>query len=86
MKGYISAKWFLHALGEVSGQVTQASLVNALNTTNGYTIDGLVGPITEPAFHTIGTTCLSYSEIENGQWTPLIKGPFPFFCGQAVAG
>src|SRR5262249_36390799 len=86
MKGYISAKWFLHALAGGSGPVTQAKLVDSLNSTNGYTVDGLVGPITEPAFHTIGTTCLSYSQIQNGQWTPLIKGAFPFFCGKRVAG
>jgi ABC-type branched-subunit amino acid transport system substrate-binding protein len=86
MKGYISAKWFLHALGDISGPVTQENLVSSLNSTNGYTVDGLVGPITEPAFHSIGTVCLSYSQIQHGQWTPLINGPFPFYCGKAVVG
>jgi hypothetical protein len=85
-EGYIAAQWFLHALGQTSGTPTQQGLVTALNSTNGYTVDGMVGPITEPAFHTIGTLCLSYAEIKNGQWTVLNPGSFPFLCGKRFAG
>jgi hypothetical protein len=85
-KGYAAAMWFLHALGQVQGPPTQSALVAALNSTNGYDADGVVGPITEPAFHTIGTTCLSYSVIKDGQWQPLVGGTFPFICGKRFAG
>jgi ABC-type branched-subunit amino acid transport system substrate-binding protein len=85
-KGYASVKWFLNALGQVQGTPTQAALVTALDSTNGYNANGLVGPITEPAFHTVGTLCLSYSVIKNAKWVPLIDGPSPFLCGKRFAG
>jgi branched-chain amino acid transport system substrate-binding protein len=86
MKGYISAVWFLHALGEIQGTPTQSALVTALDSTNGYTADGLIGPITEPAFHSVGTLCLSYSVIKKGAWVPLVGGANPFICGKRFAG
>jgi ABC-type branched-subunit amino acid transport system substrate-binding protein len=82
IKGYIAAKWFLKALGDIKGPVTQQSLIDQLNTTKNYTVDGLVGPITEPDYHTVGDLCLSYSVIENGQWKALYGGAFPFKCGK----
>jgi hypothetical protein len=48
MKGYIATLWFLHALGQISGTPTQAGLVAALDSTNGYTVDNLVGPSASP--------------------------------------
>jgi ABC-type branched-subunit amino acid transport system substrate-binding protein len=84
--GYAAAIWLFHALGQIQGAPTQAALVATLDSTNGYTVDNLVGPITEPAFHTIGTLCLSYSVIRNNQWVPLIGGSFPFLCGKRFTG
>jgi ABC-type branched-subunit amino acid transport system substrate-binding protein len=85
-KGYPVTAWFLHALGQVQGTPTQAALVTALDNTHGYTVNGLVGPIMEPQFHTSGSLCLSYSTIQNGQWAPLIGGPNPFICGKPFVG
>jgi ABC-type branched-subunit amino acid transport system substrate-binding protein len=85
-KGYAATKWFLNALSQVQGTPTQTALVNALDSTNGFTADGLVGPITEPSFHTVGTLCLSYSQIQSGKWVPLIQGSNPFLCGKRFAG
>jgi ABC-type branched-subunit amino acid transport system substrate-binding protein len=85
-KGYPIAEWFLHALSQIHGTPTQTKLVAALNSTNGYTVNGLVGPIYEPLFHTQGSLCLSYSTIKNGAWAPLIPGPDPFICGKRLAG
>jgi hypothetical protein len=85
-KGYPVAEWFLHSLGQVQGTPTQAALVAALNNSSGYTANGLVGPISEPAFHHSGSLCLSYSTIQNGQWAPLIGGPNPFICGKPFVG
>jgi hypothetical protein len=82
IKGYPIVQWFLHSFGQIKGTPTQAKLVAALESTHGYTANGLVPPVQEPAFHTVGSVCLSYSIIKNGQWTSLIKGPNPFICGQ----
>jgi ABC-type branched-subunit amino acid transport system substrate-binding protein len=81
-KGYMAGKWLVHAMGQLNGPATQQGLIAALNSTKNYTIDGLVGPITEPDYHTVGDLCLSYSTIKNGQWTALIGGSFPFKCGK----
>jgi ABC-type branched-subunit amino acid transport system substrate-binding protein len=82
IKGYPIVQWFLHSFGQIKGTPTQAKLVAALESTHGYTANGLVPPVQEPAFHTVGSVCLSYSIIKNGQWTSLLKGPNPFICGQ----
>jgi hypothetical protein len=81
-RGYIATEWFLHAMGELNGPATQQGLIAALNSTKNYTVDNLIGPITEPDFHTVGDLCLSYSVIQNGQWVPLVGGAFPFICGK----
>jgi hypothetical protein len=81
-KGFMSAEWFLHAMAQLHGPATQQGLIAALNSTKNYTVNGLVGPITEPDYHTMGDLCLSYSVIKNGQWTALYGGAFPFKCGK----
>jgi hypothetical protein len=80
--GYASVKWMTHALGQLSGAPTQKGLIDALNSTKNYTINGLVGAITEPDFHSTGTICLSAQVIQNGQWVPLINSAYPFTCGK----
>jgi hypothetical protein len=66
----------------VSGTPTQKGLIDALNSTKNYTINGLVGAITEPDFHSTGTICLSAQVIQNGQWVPLNNSSYPFTCGK----
>jgi hypothetical protein len=80
--GYAEGVWFLHALSQLKGQPSQQGEIAALNSTKNYTANGLVAPITEPAYHTTGTLCLSYQVIQNGQWQPLVSGSFPFICGK----
>jgi ABC-type branched-subunit amino acid transport system substrate-binding protein len=85
IKGYAIGKWFLDGFAKMTangGTPTQAGLVNAMNTTSGFTANGVVPAVQEPLFHTQGALCLSYSVIENGQWQSLIKGANPFFCGK----
>jgi ABC-type branched-subunit amino acid transport system substrate-binding protein len=84
-KGYAEMRWALHALGQLHGQPTQASYIQALNSTQGYDVDGLVPPIEFPQFHTQGSLCLSYSVIRNGQWVSLYNGSNPYLCGKRFA-
>jgi hypothetical protein len=82
IKGYAIGLWFLHAFGQITGTPTQANLVTALDSTNGYTANNLVPPIVEPDFHTVGAVCLSFSVIKNGQWTAVTNTANPFVCGK----
>jgi hypothetical protein len=81
--GYVISEFFLHGMSQLTGPATQQNLIAALNSTKNYTVNGLVAPITEPAYHTTGTLCLSYQTIQHGQWVPLVGGTFPFICGTA---
>jgi ABC-type branched-subunit amino acid transport system substrate-binding protein len=80
--GYASVKWMLHAMSQLNGPATQKGLIDALNSTKNYTVNGLVAPITEPDYHTSGTVCLSGQFIHNGQWVPLVDASYPFTCGK----
>jgi hypothetical protein len=81
--GYAEAKFFLHAMGALTGPATQTSLLDALNSTKNYSADNLIAPISWPEYHTTGgSLCLSYQIIQNGQWVPLVGGSTPFICGK----
>jgi branched-chain amino acid transport system substrate-binding protein len=80
-KGYVAAEFFLHALSELKPPFTQQNLIKVLNSTNGYTADGMSGPISFPDFHLNGDLCLSYSVVRNGTWQAAINSPDPFVCG-----
>jgi hypothetical protein len=82
--GYIGGKFFTHTLALLPHAATQAALISALNSTNGYNEDGLVGPIQFPAFHTTGTGCDGFSVIKKGQWVSLYNGSSDLLCGRVI--
>jgi ABC-type branched-subunit amino acid transport system substrate-binding protein len=82
--GYIGAKFFTHALSQLTAPATPAALIQNLNSTNGYDEDGLVGPIHFPAFHTDGTPCDGFSVIKDGQWTSQYNGSSDLLCGRTI--
>jgi ABC-type branched-subunit amino acid transport system substrate-binding protein len=81
--GYVEAQFFLHGLSQLTGTATQPGLIAALNSTTNYTADGLAAPINFPAYHKVGSKCLSYQTIQNGQWVPVLNNTFPFVCGKS---
>jgi hypothetical protein len=81
VNGYIDMKFVLDTLKTLQTPFTQAAFITALNSTHGYTANGMSGPINFPDFHTNGQLCLSYSILKNGQWAAAANGPNPFTCG-----
>jgi ABC-type branched-subunit amino acid transport system substrate-binding protein len=81
LKGYVAAKFFLYALQQMTPPFTQANLIKEMDSINGYTANGLSGPINFPDYHTNGDLCLSYSIVKNGQWQAAINSSNPFLCG-----
>jgi hypothetical protein len=84
INGYIGGLFFTHTLSTLASPATQTSLIQALNSTNGYNEDGLIGPIHFPAFHTAGTGCDGFSIVKNGQWVSLYNGSNDLLCGNPI--
>jgi hypothetical protein len=85
IKGYADGLWFLDGFKTMTANgsaPTAAGMVAAMNSTTGFTGNGLVPAVQEPQFHTLGALCQSYSVIKNGQWQTLIQGANPFECGK----
>ena len=84
VQGYIGMKMFLDAVAKAEGSSSaipsRPAVVRTLNSLNGYNEGGLIAPVHFPAFHTQGSGCLSFSQIQNGQWKPLTKQAFE--CGK----
>jgi hypothetical protein len=80
--GYVVGKFFLNGVAQMQGLPTHKAFINLLNTVKNYSADNLVAPISFPEFHTVGTLCLSYQTIVNGQWKALIDTANPFICGK----
>jgi hypothetical protein len=80
--GYVESQFLFQGLSRLTGPPTQNSLINALNSTTNFTANGLAAPITFPLYHKVGSTCLSYQTIQNGNWVPTLNNSFPFICGK----
>jgi ABC-type branched-subunit amino acid transport system substrate-binding protein len=81
-QGYISMKFALDNL-KAAAAPTSAALLKQMSHLSGYDMDGLICPVTFPAFHeAAGTLCLSASQLENGTWVKF--GTQTFYKGQQV--
>jgi len=84
LEGWINADQFVSGLREVTGKLTQASLVAAINKETDYTSDGLQPPLNWTYSHNAagpGPFCSAYVEAENGQFQlEFVHGDSVFTC------
>lgn len=73
LSGYISARIFEEAVKRIKGEVTPASVVQALRSLNGSDLNGLVAPLgfsTSSGEFNPGSLCFWPLIVKNGQWKP----------------
>ena len=83
LAGWINADLLYKGIKKAGPNFTQASVIDAINTFNGYTADGIRPPINwsfdghKPSTE----TCTVYVEVVNGKFTPRFGRPGqPFVC------
>lgn len=75
----------IQALGTKSP--TSANIVTAANGLHDFTADGMLQPVSFPAFHTEPALCLDLGQLQAGTWKSLSGTPTnPFFCGDKFTG
>jgi ABC-type branched-subunit amino acid transport system substrate-binding protein len=89
VEGWESAMYLMHAASLVKGPLTQASIIAAGSTITGYTVDGMHGPINNPAYQlgTENALCGGFEVLKNGKYTPVTAAPADkngFVCGTVV--
>ena len=78
---WAQAALLVHALQVAGAPFSHAAVVKALSETKNFTADGVIPPVSFPAFQTIGGHCQSVMEVVDGEWKSLINGSSPFICG-----
>jgi ABC-type branched-subunit amino acid transport system substrate-binding protein len=85
LAGWIDADMLYKGIKKAGANFTQKSVVDAINSFNGYTADG-IRPPTNWSFdgHGPGTeTCTAYVEVVNGKFSPQLGKPGqPFVCSR----
>ena len=85
LSGWINADLLYKGIKAAGPNFTQASVVNAINTINGYTADGIEPPVNWGVDgHGIGhETCTAYVAVLNGKFRSVFGKPGqPFACTQ----
>ena len=85
--GWVSAALIQGGVDKLGSQpVTRASLVKATNTLTDYTGNGVLPPVSFPAFHTEATNCFAFVQVQNQKWVQISGNKTnPFFCSQPQA-
>ena len=77
---YAGTEMLAQGLTSAGAPFSHGKVIAALNKLHNYTAGGILPDVSFPAFHKIGSNCISTATVVNGQWKASTK-KYPFTCG-----